>query len=86
MTYSMIIPVYNEEIHVKQLFKQLKTLSHNIEIIIINDGSTDKTRDILDNEDGIRIIHSPKNMGKRILFNIRRSKVCISKKYYSDGW
>ena len=64
MTYSMIIPVYNEEIHVKQLFKQLKTLSHNIEIIIINDGSTDKTRDILDNEDGIRIIHSPKNMGK----------------------
>lgn len=48
-TVSIILPVYNVE---KYLDKCLKSLTNqtlmNIEIIVVNDGSTDKSQDIID--------------------------------------
>lgn len=47
---SVIVPVYNVEKYLKQCIDSIvnQTLKE-IEIIIVNDGSTDKSREILDN-------------------------------------
>ena len=62
---SIIIPIYNSERYLKDCLESI--LCNNIspedsyEIICINDGSTDKTKDILDNyaskEDRITVYH-----------------------------
>ena len=64
MNYSLIIPIYNEEKTLKELLNQLEKYIHKIEIIIINDGSTDKTKYILDQQDKFKIINNPYNRGK----------------------
>jgi glycosyltransferase involved in cell wall biosynthesis len=64
MNYSLIIPIYNEEKTLKELLNQLEKYIHEIEIIIINDGSTDKTKYILDQQDKLKIINNPYNKGK----------------------
>ncbi len=44
---SVLVPVYNEEKVVKESIKSLLELNYqNYEIIIINDGSTDKTKEV----------------------------------------
>jgi len=49
---SVVIPVYNEEENVPILYKQLKevldSLSYDYEIIFVNDGSTDRTGEVLE--------------------------------------
>ena len=64
MSFSIIIPIYNEEKTLNELISQLKRLDNKIEIIIINDGSTDKTDSILGKHDFFKSIHNPKNIGK----------------------
>lgn len=56
---SIIIPVYNEEKYVKKCLQSLINQSYkNLEIIIVNDGSTDNTQfeveDIAKNDDKIK--------------------------------
>lgn len=45
---SIIIPVYNGEIYLKRCLESIinQTLKE-IEIIVVNDGSTDKSKDII---------------------------------------
>ena len=46
---SIIIPVYNGEKHIEKCIeKVLKQTYRNIEIIVINDGSKDNTKEILE--------------------------------------
>ena len=46
---SIIIPAYNSERYIVKCLKSLQAQSYkNIEIIIINDGSTDQTQNIID--------------------------------------
>lgn len=64
---SVIIPVYNGEAYLKQCIGSILQQSYtNFEIIVINDGSTDGTKDILDSDyadnDAITVIHK-KNGG-----------------------
>ena len=49
MKYSIIIPVFNEEETVEKLLKKVckQRENFNLEIIIINDGSTDSTKEII---------------------------------------
>ena len=45
---SIIVPVYNGEQYIPSILRNLKNLSyHNYEVIFINDGSTDKTKNLL---------------------------------------
>lgn len=59
---SVIIPVYNKEKYIDEtLSSLLKQTYKNIEIIIVNDGSTDNTAEIIDDYaskyDNIKVYH-----------------------------
>ena len=63
-TVSVLIPVHNAESTVESAVRSIlrQTLA-DIEIVIVNDGSTDSTPGILDRmaeqDDRIRVIHAP---------------------------
>jgi len=63
---SIIVPVYNEERTIEELVRRLKEVPLEKEIIIVDDGSTDRTKEILRNikDEEFRIITLPRNMGK----------------------
>ena len=64
---SIVIPAYNEEENIKEVLKKLKShLSQTsliYEIIVVNDGSTDQTKSILEKESDIKLINQPYNKG-----------------------
>lgn len=68
---SVIIPAFNEEAiieaSVQKALDVLQRHKADFEIIIVNDGSWDKTKEILEKKfsltPGISIIHKPKNEG-----------------------
>jgi len=64
MSYSLIIPIFNEEKTLTTLISQIGTLNDNIEVIIINDGSNDRTKEILKNYHKLKVINHSKNFGK----------------------
>ena len=65
MFYSLIIPIYNEERTLPKLIDKLHKLNNKkIEIIIIDDGSDDGTKNILDNNNQFIIKHNEYNLGK----------------------
>jgi dolichol-phosphate mannosyltransferase len=68
MNYSLIIPIFNEDRTLKKLLNNLENLSENIEIIIIDDGSTDSTNNILKNYSipKIKVKTNKSNSGKGI--------------------
>ena len=68
MRVSVVIPVYNESATVAKLHASVVATGLADEIILVNDGSTDGTTEILDGlaakHAGSRVIHQPKNAGK----------------------
>ena len=64
---STIVPVYNEERTIAPIISTLISIDHIDEIIVINDGSIDKTKDILKSFEkykSLKIINHNQNMGK----------------------
>ncbi len=65
---SAIVPVYNEATTVKAVVERLQEVPLHVEIVAINDGSSDGTGKVLDalhETGGIqKVIHHPKNRGK----------------------
>ena len=67
MNLSVIIPVYNEVQNIREILKRVQATGLAWEILIVDDGSTDGTREILkelDGTDQIRVILHEKNQGK----------------------
>jgi glycosyltransferase involved in cell wall biosynthesis len=67
MNLSVIIPVYNEEGNIKEILKRVRATKLAHEIVVVDDGSQDGTRDILRELDGknkLRVILQEKNQGK----------------------
>ena len=58
----MIIPVYNNGGTIADVVK--RTLLQCNDVIVVNDGSTDLTKEHLESISGITLINSPKNEGK----------------------
>jgi glycosyltransferase involved in cell wall biosynthesis len=67
MTLSVIIPVYNEINTLKTVLERVRATGLADEILIVDDGSTDGSRELMDSmagHNGIRVIHLAKNLGK----------------------
>ena len=67
MKLSVIIPVYNEVESIETILKRVQDTKLANEILIVDDGSKDGTRDILkklDGKKGVRVILHEKNQGK----------------------
>ena len=65
---SVVIPVYNEGSTVEEIVRRVQAVVITKEIVIVDDGSTDGTRDrvkqIEQQESNVRVILQPYNMGK----------------------
>ena len=74
VTISVVMPTYNTPIHfLKEAVESvLKQTYEDFEFIIINDGSTDKSKEYLDSlvDSRVRIIHNESNLGITKSLNI----------------
>jgi glycosyltransferase involved in cell wall biosynthesis len=68
MKLSIIMPVYNEKNTIRKIIEKVIKVKLEKEIIIVDDNSSDGTREILKNEyedkEDIKIIYKNKNEGK----------------------
>ncbi len=71
ISISFIVPALNEEkivgVFIEQLMDQLLGKLTNYQVILVNDGSSDKTGEIMDSAaeryDFIKVVHNSKNIG-----------------------
>lgn len=76
MTLSVVIPVYNEEENVQLLHKQLKsvldTLNTEYELILVDDGSSDRTLSLLEEiqrqDTNVLVLSLRRNFGQTAAF------------------
>jgi glycosyltransferase involved in cell wall biosynthesis len=67
MKLSVIIPVFNEVESIQVILKRVRAQNLAHEIVVVDDGSKDGTRDVLkelDGKNGVRIILHERNKGK----------------------
>ncbi len=67
LTLSVIIPCYNEQQTILEIVKRVKAVNLAAEIIIVDDGSRDGTRELLKTLEGdplVRVIYHARNQGK----------------------
>lgn len=60
---AAIIPAYNEEKYLGAVLSVLRSVQYLSEIIVVNDGSVDKTSEVA-RSFGVRVIDLPNNQGK----------------------
>src|SRR5437763_3454880 len=61
MQFLTAIPVYNEERHVERVLDEVRR--HAEHILVVNDGSSDGTVDLLARQPGIAVVTHPRNRG-----------------------
>jgi len=74
---SVVIPVFNEEevlpVLIRELYSVCNSLGKDYEIIFVNDGSYDKTADILgkfaDKDSKIKVLNFSRNFGHQAAFS-----------------
>jgi glycosyltransferase involved in cell wall biosynthesis len=67
MRLSVVIPIYNEATTIQEIVARVRKTPFDKEIIIVDDGSTDGTRDKLAELaklPDVKVIYQPKNQGK----------------------
>jgi glycosyltransferase involved in cell wall biosynthesis len=68
MKLSVVMPVYNEQATLREVIARVLAVPMEIELICVDDGSTDSSRDILLQEQAshpqMHVLLQPKNMGK----------------------
>ncbi len=64
---SIVVPVYNEEATIHQVIERLRALPLPKEIVVVDDASTDGTREVLcslERMPDVHVIYKPVNEGK----------------------
>jgi glycosyltransferase involved in cell wall biosynthesis len=64
---SVVIPVYNEVKTIKEIVARVQSVALDKEIVIVDDGSSDGTREVLNdlkNTEGITVLFHDRNQGK----------------------
>jgi glycosyltransferase involved in cell wall biosynthesis len=64
---SVIIPTYNEDKSIGEVLQRLMIIDwplHNMEIIVVDDGSTDSTSKIVEGFSSVKCVRHKKNVGK----------------------
>jgi glycosyltransferase involved in cell wall biosynthesis len=64
---SVLVPVFNERRTIQEVLRRIEEVPVSKEIIVVDDGSTDGTREILgaaEQEGRIRLVLHPENRGK----------------------
>ena len=68
MKVSVVMPVYNEVETIKEIVSRVQAVTLEKDIIIVDDGSTDGTRELLEEisqpYDNLRVIYHDSNQGK----------------------
>jgi glycosyltransferase involved in cell wall biosynthesis len=67
MKITVIIPAYNEEKTIREILRRVQAMQIAHEILVVDDGSKDGTREILDEINGqgsVRVIYHEHNQGK----------------------
>jgi len=67
LTLSVIVPVYNEAPTIAALLEKVLRAPYRKEILVVDDGSTDGTPEILgrfNGRDGVRVLRQERNRGK----------------------
>jgi glycosyltransferase involved in cell wall biosynthesis len=70
MKLSVVMPAYNEQATIRTIVARVLAVDLapvEIELVIVDDGSKDGTRDILkelDGQNGVRVLFQPRNQGK----------------------
>jgi glycosyltransferase involved in cell wall biosynthesis len=67
MLLTVLIPVYNESATIREIVRRVEEQPFETELLIVDDGSTDGTRDLLRDgpwPDNVRILYHERNQGK----------------------
>lgn len=90
---SLVLPMYNEEENIERMVEGCLGLgavvAHEVEVVIVNDASTDKSGEIADRlaseHPEVRVIHHPKN--RKLGGTLRTGFAAASKEYvlYMDS-
>jgi glycosyltransferase involved in cell wall biosynthesis len=61
---SIVVPAYNEAATIQEVLSRVSAVPFRTEVIVVDDGSTDGTADLVAAVDGVRLIRRPQNAGK----------------------
>ena len=70
-TLSIVIPAYNEERGIAEIAQRVLSVKESLravgvgdmELIVVDDGSHDRTAEVAEAIEGVRLIKHPKNRG-----------------------
>ena len=75
-TLTVVVPAFNEENTISESLERLKNISIITEILVLDDGSTDKTKQLVENaalnNNKIKLMHFDTNNGKGAVLNKSR--------------
>lgn len=89
MNLSVVIPAYNEETRIEKTLREiqhyLSSAGYSFEIIVIDDGSKDKTSCIVEKFNNIILLKNEKNYGKG--YSVKRGilKACFDYILFTDA-
>ncbi len=83
MKVSIVIPAYNEEKHIEKVLRKLKKLKEVGEIIVVDDGSTDKTAVIAERH--AKVVSYGENKGKGYAMRYGASRASYDYVVFFEG-
>ena len=84
-SYSIIIPIHNEEANIPALLKGLEFYAKNHEILIIDDGSQDDSYELLSKCSFIQFVRFEQNSGKGVAIRKGLEMAAYEQIIISDG-